>query len=82
MASRRIRCGPNILAKSIACYSKLLKIPQFVLALPSHNTNVERVFSLVFSLSVESLKGILFVQYNFKGASCKDFYEDEEENKD
>lgn len=69
-------------AKSIACYSELLKISQFVFALLSHNANVERVFSLMQSqwtkernqLSVESLKGILFVQYNFKDTSCKDFH--------
>lgn len=69
-------------AKSIACYSELLKIAQFVFALPSHNANVERVFSLMQSqwtkernqLSVESLKGILFMQYNFKDMSCKDFH--------
>ncbi len=69
-------------AKSIACYSELLKISQFVFALPSHNANVERVFSLMQSqwikernqLSVESLKVIIFVQYNFKDTSCKDFH--------
>ncbi|KAK1875364.1 Nonribosomal peptide synthetase ecdA [Dissostichus eleginoides] len=36
-------------AKSIACYSELLKIAQFVFALSSHNANVERVFSLMQS---------------------------------
>ncbi|KAJ4928326.1 hypothetical protein JOQ06_016118 [Pogonophryne albipinna] len=69
-------------AKSIACYSELLKIAQFVFALSSHNANVERVFSLMQSqwtkernqLSVESLKGVLFVQYNLKDMSCKDFH--------
>lgn len=68
--------------KSIACYSELLKVAQFVFALPSHNANVERVFSLMQSqwtkernkLSVQSLKGLLFVQYNFKEMSCKDFH--------
>ena len=55
---------------------------QFVFALPSHNANVERVFSLMQSqwtkernqLSVASLKGILFVKYNLKEYSCKDFH--------
>ncbi len=69
-------------AKSIACYSELLNISQFVFALPSHNANVERAFSLMQSqwtkernqLSVESLKGIIFVQYNFKDTSCKYFH--------
>lgn len=70
-------------AKSIACYSELMKIAQFVFALPSHNANVERIFSPLQNqwtkernqLSVESLKGILLVQYNFKDMSCKDFHD-------
>ena len=61
-------------AKSIGCYSELLRMAQFVFALSPHNANVERVFSLMQSqwtkernqLSVPSLKGILFVQYNLK----------------
>lgn len=69
-------------AKSISCYSELLKIAQFVFALPSHNANVERVFSLMQSqwtkernqLSVTSLKGILYLQYNLKDYSCKEFH--------
>ena len=69
-------------AKNIDCYSELLKIAQFVFALPSHNANVERVFSLMQSqwtkernkLSVESLKGLLLVQYNFKASSCNYFH--------
>uniref|UniRef100_A0AAR2KN72 HAT C-terminal dimerisation domain-containing protein n=1 Tax=Pygocentrus nattereri TaxID=42514 RepID=A0AAR2KN72_PYGNA len=34
-------------AKSIGCYSELLKIAQFAFALPPHNANVERIFSLI-----------------------------------
>lgn len=68
--------------KSIACYSELLKIAKFVFALPSHNAKVERIFSLMQrqwtkernQLSVESLRGILLVQCNFKDISCKDFH--------
>ncbi len=53
-------------AKSIACYSELLKISQFVFALSSHNANVERVFSLMQiqwtkernQLSVDHWKGL------------------------
>lgn len=40
-------------AKSIACYSELLTIAQFVFALPSHNANVERVFSIMQSQGAE-----------------------------
>lgn len=60
-------------AKTITCYSELPKIAQFVFALPSHNANVERVFSLMQSqwtkgrnqFSVESSKGIVFVKKTF-----------------
>ncbi len=59
-----------------------MKNSQFVFALPSHNANVERVLSLMQSqwtkegnqLSVESLKGNIFVQYNFKDTSYKNFH--------
>ncbi|CAM4571952.1 unnamed protein product [Leuciscus chuanchicus] len=69
-------------AKSVQNHSELLKIAQFVFALPSHNANVERVFSLMQSqwtkernqLSVDSVKGLLLVQYNFKNITCKDFH--------
>lgn len=69
-------------SKSIDFHSELLKIAQFFFAIPSHNANVERVFSLMQSqwtkernhLSVESLKGLLCTQYNFKNMSCKDFH--------
>ena len=63
-------------------YSELLKIAQFFFAIPAHNANVERIFSLMQAqwtkernrLSVESLKGILCTQYNFKNMTCKDFH--------
>lgn len=69
-------------SKNIECHSELLKIAQFFFAIPSHNANVERIFSLMQSqwtkernnLNVESLKGILLVQYNFRQTSCKDFH--------
>jgi hypothetical protein len=51
------------------CLSKLLKILQFF-AIPSHNVNAERIFSLnqgqwtkeVNTLNVESLRGLFFLQ--------------------
>ena len=69
-------------SKNIECHSELLKIAQFFFAIASHNANVERVFSLMQSqwtkernnLTVESLKGILLVQYNFRQTSCTDFH--------
>ena len=59
----------------------LLKIAQFFFAIPSHNANVDHVFSLMQSqwtkeknsLTVESVKGILLVQYNFRDTSCHEF---------
>ena len=64
------------------CFSELLIIAEFFFAILSHNANTERVFSLMQSqwtkernkLHIESMKGILFVQYNFKHLSCRDFY--------
>ena len=69
-------------SKNEECHSELLKIVQFFFAIPSRNANVERVFSLMQaqwtkernSLSVDSLRGILLVQYNFRHISCKDIY--------
>jgi len=48
----------------------------------THNANTERVFSLMQSqwtkernkLLVESVKGLLLVQHNFKHMSCRDFH--------
>lgn len=69
-------------SKNIVSHSQLLLIAQFFFAIPSHNANVERVFSLMQSqwtkernsLSIATLKGILTVQYNFRETSCSDFY--------
>ena len=69
-------------AKNIECYSELLKVAQFFFAVSPHNANLERIFSLMQSqwtkerskLTVESIRGVLLVQYNFKHMSCKDFY--------
>lgn len=68
---------------NVASYSELLKIAQFFFAIPAHNANCERVFSLMNSqwtdernrLSVESMKHILSVQFNFSHLSCEMFYE-------
>lgn len=68
--------------KSIECFSELLKICEFYFCIGAHNANVERVFSLINTqwrkernrLSVESVKSLILVQYNFKNMSCEDFY--------
>lgn len=51
--------------------AKSLKIAQFVFALPSHNANVCSLMQSQWTkernqFSLESLKGILFVQHQFK----------------
>lgn len=68
--------------KTEECFSELLIITEFFFAIPAHNANTERVFSLMQSQwtkerskwMVDSVTGILFVQHNFKHMSCKDFY--------
>ena len=47
-----------------------------------YNANVERVFSLMQSqwtkegikMTIETMKGILKVQFNFKNMSCEEFH--------
>jgi hypothetical protein len=67
-------------SKNIDCQPELLKIIQFF-AVPSHNANVGRIFSLIqvqwtkerSNLDIESVRGILLVQCNYKHLSCKEF---------
>lgn len=69
-------------SKNIECHAELLRIAQFFFAVASHNANVELVFSLMQSqwtkernrLSVDTIKGILDVQYNFRDTSCSEFF--------
>ena len=69
-------------SKSDDFHSELLKMAQFIFAIPANNANVERMFSLMQAqwtkerncLSVDSLKGIMCTQYNFKHMTCKDFH--------
>lgn len=64
-------------------YSELLKISQFFFCIPSHNANIERVFSMITNqwtkqrnrLSPTTIKSIMTVTYNFKDTKCRDFYE-------
>lgn len=63
-------------------HPELLKVAQFCFAIPAHNGNVERVFSLMQNqwskernrLKPESVRNILIVQYNFKSMSCEKFH--------
>ena len=67
-----------------------LRIAPFFFAVASHNANVERIFSLMQSqwtkernkLSVDTMKGILTVQYNFRETSCVDFFNFLKSNKE
>ena len=60
----------------------LLQLAQFYFAIPCHNANVERIFSLMQTqwtddrnrLNVSSIKSLLTVSYNLKGIKCKDFH--------
>jgi hypothetical protein len=67
-------------SKNVDCHSELLRIAQFFFAILSYNANVERIFSLMqvqwtkkrSNLNIESVKGTLLVQYNYKHLSCKE----------
>lgn len=68
--------------KSLEIVSQLLIICQFYFAIPANNATVERIFSLISAqwtkernrLSIESVKGIIMLRYNFKNYTCPDFY--------
>ena len=63
-------------------YSEILKMAQYFFAIPGHNANCERIFSLVNSqwsdernrLSVETVRHIVTVQFNLKSYSCTDLH--------
>lgn len=63
-------------------FSELIKIAQFFFALPAHNACVERLFSLIQAqwtkernrLTIESIKGIAMVKFNFRHFMCKNFF--------
>jgi hypothetical protein len=64
------------------CFSELLIIDEFFFAIPSHNANTKRVFSLMQSqwtkernkLHVESGTELPFAQHNFKHMSRQKFH--------
>lgn len=64
------------------CFSEFLTICQYYFAIPGHNANVERVFSLIGQqwtkernrLHVDTVAKMLVVEFNLKHLTCKDFY--------
>lgn len=67
---------------SVEQYSEFLKIAQYFFAIPAHNANVERIFSLIGvqwsdernRLLIESVRSILLIKYNFNDLDCFDFF--------
>lgn len=67
---------------SIEQYSEFETIAQYLFAIPAHNANVERIFSMIKAqwtdernrLLIESVKSIILLKYNFKGVSCENFF--------
>lgn len=63
-------------------HSELLKIAQYVFAIPAHNANVERVFSLMEiqwtdernRLQLDTVESIIMCKYNYK-KTCSELYE-------
>lgn len=55
-------------------HSELLKIAQYVFAIPVHNANIERVFSVMEiqwadernRLQLDTVKSIIMCKYNYK----------------
>lgn len=60
-----------------------LKICQFFFAIPAHNANVERIFSVMNvqwsdernRLNVTTIRAILITYFNFKEFSCQQFFD-------
>lgn len=67
---------------SIEQYSEFETMAQYLFAIPAHNANIERIFSLIKSqwtdernrLLIESVKSIALLKYNFKCVSCENFF--------
>ncbi len=57
-------------------------------AIPAHNAEVERIFSLIEmqwtdernKLSIETIKNIIMVKFNFDGQPCAQFYQEMKNN--
>ncbi|XP_044015774.1 uncharacterized protein LOC122857590 [Aphidius gifuensis] len=61
--------------------SEIIKITEYFFAIPGHNANCERVFSMINAqwtsernkFLVKNIKHLITVLYNFKNYSCMDF---------
>ena len=57
---------------------------QYMLAIPAHNANIERIFSMLRTqwtdernrMLIETIKFTLIVKYNLKNKDCIEFYKD------
>lgn len=71
-------------------YSEFLIIAEYFFAIPAHNANVERIFSLIGiqwtdernRLILESIRQLMIVKYNFKELDCLDFFKMIKDKKD
>ncbi|XP_032991851.1 uncharacterized protein LOC117038958 [Lacerta agilis] len=64
-------------SKNMMCHSELLKMAQGFFALASHYANAGRIFSLSKergNLSLDSLRSMVLLQYNYKHFTCKEFH--------
>lgn len=78
-----IRSGPRILNhfNNEEFYSELLKLAEYYFAIPGHNANVERVFSLINAqwtkersrLQTDTIAKMMFLLCNLN-LTCKEFY--------
>lgn len=64
-------------------YGELLKLAQYVFAIPCHNANAERIFSLIQAqwtkernnLLPSTVKGIILTKFNFQHLNCSQFHD-------
>ena len=63
-------------------FSEISKIVNFFFAIPGHNANCERIFSLIKSqwtdernrLLVATVRDLVIIKFNFKSFTCSQFY--------
>lgn len=66
---------------TLAGYSEILKMAQYIFAIPSSNANCERIFSLINAqwskernrLAVDTVKHLTIVKFNLKQFTCVEF---------
>lgn len=65
-----------------SAYSEILKIAKYYFAIPGHNANCERAFSLIKSqwtdernrMSVQTARALVTIKTNFKNFTCVEFH--------